>query len=68
MQRMYRRAVLAVVLATGLSGAAFAGDPPSTGLGQAWPNAADVSLSPNFHAYIFSIGGIRYIQINDTNG
>ncbi len=41
---------------------------PSTGLGQAWPNAADVSASPNYHAYVFVLGGIQYIQINDLNG
>lgn len=61
------RAVLAICLAMGLSGAAW-GSTPATGLGQAWPNASDTSLSPNFHAYVFQIGGIQYIQINDVNG
>lgn len=41
---------------------------PATGLGQSWPNASDVSTNPNFHVYVFSMGGIRYIQVNDTNG
>jgi hypothetical protein len=51
-----------------LSGTAMADTPPTTGLGQAWPNAPDVSASPNYHAYVFVLGGIRYIQINDLNG
>ncbi|MFK2873729.1 hypothetical protein ISP13_09325 [Dyella lipolytica] len=52
----------------GLSGVVNAATPPSTGLGQAWPNATDVSTSPNYHAYVFVLGGIQYIQINDLNG
>ncbi|RDS82714.1 hypothetical protein DWU99_13410 [Dyella psychrodurans] len=55
------------MLATCLSGVAFAG-PPSTGLGQAWPNTTDVSTSPNWHVYVFTLGGIRYVQVNDLNG
>lgn len=60
-------AVLALALTTA-TGAAAAATPAVTGLGQAWPNAVDVSMSPNFHAYVFVIGGIQYIQINDVNG
>jgi hypothetical protein len=41
---------------------------PATGLGQAWPNAPDVSVSPNWHVYVFALGGIKYIQVNDLNG
>jgi hypothetical protein len=63
-----KRAVLAMGLAVGMSGAAWAGAPATTGLGQAWPNATDVSVNPNFHAYVFVIGGIQYIQINDAAG
>ncbi|MFC4526721.1 hypothetical protein [Dyella halodurans] len=59
--------VCAGLLVLGLSSSAFA-DPPSTGLGQAWPNATDVSSSPNFHAYVFVLGGVKYVQINDLNG
>jgi hypothetical protein len=62
-----KRAVLALGLAVGISGTAWAG-PPATGLGQAYPNAQDQSLSPNFHAFVFVIGGVQYIQLNDTNG
>ena len=40
----------------------------ATGLGQAWPNATDVSASPNYHVYVFALNGIKYIQINDLNG
>lgn len=39
-----------------------------TGLGQSWPNATDVSLSPNYHVYVFERGNTRYIQVNDANG
>ncbi|HET7332048.1 hypothetical protein [Dyella sp.] len=41
---------------------------PATGLGQAWPNAADVSANPNWHVYVFVLNGIKYIQVNDLNG
>jgi hypothetical protein len=68
LQNVFRRAVLTTALTIGLSSAAFAADPPSTGLGQAWPNTADVSVSPNYHAYVFLLGGVQYIQINDLNG
>jgi hypothetical protein len=59
--------LFATLLTFGLSGAAIAGA-PSTGLGQAWPNAPDVSLSPSYHAYVFVLRGVQYIQINDTAG
>jgi hypothetical protein len=54
----------------GLSGSAWAQQPATqaTGLGQSWPNARDVSTSPNWHVYVFERDGIRYIQINDLNG
>ncbi|GLQ99925.1 hypothetical protein GCM10007863_43450 [Dyella mobilis] len=41
---------------------------PSNGLGQAWPNAADVSASPNWHVYVFVMNGVKYVQVNDLNG
>lgn len=41
---------------------------PATGLGQAWPNAQDVSQNPHYHVYIFKKDGIRYIQVNDLAG
>ena len=41
---------------------------PATGLGQAWPNATDVSANPNWHVYVFVLNGIKYIQVNDLNG
>jgi len=61
------RAILGVGLVAGLSGTAMAAS-PSNGLGQAWPNAPDVSTNPNFHVYVFDFGGVRYIQVNDANG
>jgi hypothetical protein len=63
-----RRAALTGLLLAGLSGAAFAAQPAATGLGQAWPNATDVSASPNWHAYVFVLGGVEYVQVNDQNG
>ncbi|MBB3229166.1 hypothetical protein FHW69_003820 [Luteibacter sp. Sphag1AF] len=57
---------LALSLAAGSAFSAAA--PPSTGLGQAWPNATDVSVSPRYHVYVFERHGIRYVQVNDLNG
>lgn len=62
------RAALGMVLGLSLSGAIAATEPTATGLGQAWPNAVDVSASPNFHAYVFVLNGIKYVQVNDLNG
>jgi hypothetical protein len=47
---------------------AIAADTPSSGLGQSWPNATDVSASPHWHVYVFVKDGVRYVQVNDTNG
>lgn len=62
------RACLFGALALAVSGVAFADQPPASGLGQSWPNASDVSSNPNFHAYVFTLGGIQFVQINDANG
>lgn len=62
-----RRTLFAALLALGLSGAAGAAS-PTQGLGQAWPNATDVSLNPHYHAYTFTSQGITYVQINDAAG
>jgi len=59
---------LAGLLTAGFASTAAAATAPSTGLGQAWPNATDVSASPNFHVYVFERLGVRYVQINDLNG
>lgn len=66
---MRNKTVFAVLafLAMCLSGAAFA-QAPSTGLGQSWPNTQDVSVSPNYHVFVFVLGGVRYIQVNDFYG
>lgn len=56
------------LVAAGLASTASAAAPPSTGLGQAWPNATDVSASPHYHVYVFERLGVRYVQINDLNG
>ncbi|MEW9624334.1 hypothetical protein [Rhodanobacter geophilus] len=64
--RLLIRAVFAasIAVATGTALAAT----PATGLGQSWPNASDVSTNPNFHVYVFAMGGVEYIQVNDLNG
>lgn len=62
------RATLGLFLAMGLSGVAAAAAPPATGLGQAWPNAVDVSASPKWHVYVFVLNGVEYVQVNDLNG
>ncbi|MFK2855380.1 hypothetical protein ISP18_12330 [Dyella humi] len=59
--------MLAVAVVVGFSSAAWSAA-PSTGLGQAWPNAADVSVSPHYHVYRFVLDGIQYIQVNDLGG
>lgn len=62
-----RRALFALALIS-VSGAALADTPADTGLGQSWPNAPDVSASPNFHVYRFERSGVRYVQVNDASG
>jgi hypothetical protein len=64
-----RKALLAGCVALGLTSTAFAQtSTPATGLGQAWPNAADVSANPNWHVYVFILNGVEYVQVNDLNG
>ena len=50
------------------SGLAAAQTAPSAGLGTSWPNAQDVSKRPEFHVYVFSLGGVKYVQVNDAAG
>jgi hypothetical protein len=61
-------AIAGALLAFGLSSMAQATDAPSSGLGQSWPNATDVSANPHWHVYVFEKDGVRYVQVNDTNG
>ena len=64
-----RKALLAGCVALGLTSTVFAQtSAPATGLGQAWPNAADVSANPHWHVYVFVLNGIEYVQVNDLNG
>ncbi|HWU75186.1 MAG TPA: hypothetical protein VN043_01670 [Rhodanobacter sp.] len=62
------RAAFAGLLMFGLATPLMAASMPSTGLGQAWPNTVDASSSPSWHAYVFMLGGVKYVQINDANG
>jgi hypothetical protein len=71
MSRHYgaRKALLAGLVAVGLTSTVFAQtSTPATGLGQSWPNAVDLSASPNWHVYVFVLNGIEYVQVNDLNG
>lgn len=64
-----RKALFAGFITVGLTSIAFAQtSTPATGLGQAWPNAADQSASPNWRVYVFYLNGIKYVQVNDLNG
>jgi hypothetical protein len=63
-----QRAAVACLLAIGLSASAYAVESPAVGLGQAWPNAPDVSASTHWHVYVFVRDGVRYVQVNDLNG
>lgn len=60
--------LLSVCAVAGTASAAAATASSGTGLGQSWPNVPDVSRNGSFHAYVFERNGIRFIQINDSNG
>ncbi|WP_250627105.1 hypothetical protein [Pinirhizobacter soli] len=66
MRSIYRRALVSTLLLA--SASAFAAASPTTGLGQSWPNASDVSASPGYHVYVFEKQGVRYVQVNDAAG
>lgn len=68
LKKISSQAVFAGVLALATCTQAWAVDPPSAGLGQSWPNAADVSSNPDLHAYVFMLRGVKYVQVNDING
>ena len=50
------------LLAMGISGTAAATDTPSSGLGQSWPNATDVSANPHWHVYVFVKDGEAWLS------
>lgn len=62
------RVLGAALIAVGMSATSMAQEAPSSGLGQAWPNAPDVSANPHWHVYVFARDGVRYVQVNDANG
>jgi hypothetical protein len=68
--RRFRQWLVAGFMATSwMSMSAMAGGAvPSSGLGQSWPNATDVSASPHWHVYVFQHHGVQYVQINDLGG
>ena len=65
--RSYPRALPALVFLLALPASVIAAEPAS-GLGQAWPNAPDLSASPRWHVYAFERDGVRFVQINDAAG
>lgn len=67
MSSSLRSLVLALSVASFGIGASHA-QTAITGLGQSWPNATDVSTSPNYHVYVFQRGSLKYIQVNDAGG
>lgn len=68
-RKLLRQTILTAAIALSMTTVATAQQATSvTGLGQAWPNASDVSTNPHFHVYRFERDGIRYIQINDLQG
>lgn len=40
----------------------------SRGLGESFPDAVDLAADPAWQVYEFERDGIRYVQINDSNG
>lgn len=62
-----RRALCGGLVVMGLSVTAVA-VASSASLGQAWPNAQDVSASSHWHVYVFANDGVRYFQVNDLYG
>jgi hypothetical protein len=67
--RFHTRSLLASIIALSIGGVGVAhAQSAMSGLGQSWPNATDVSSSPNYHVYVFERGGTRYIQVNDAGG
>lgn len=57
-----------MVVTVFISGGALADSPASSGLGQSWPNAPDLSSSPRYHVFVFVKDGVRFIQVNDATG
>ncbi|GGA26021.1 hypothetical protein [Dyella nitratireducens] len=67
--KLLRQSILTTIIALSMTTVATAQNAvPATGLGQAWPNASDVSTNPHYHVYRFERDGIVYIQINDLQG
>lgn len=66
--RKTTRTLLASLFAIALGVGAAQAQTAMSGLGQAWPNARDMSSSPRYHVYVFERGGTRYIQVNGADG
>lgn len=67
--RTSTRFVLFTLLALPLTITVVHAQSALSGLGQASTSAVgDVSSSSNYHVYVFTRGGTRYIQVNDASG
>ncbi|MGN2246763.1 hypothetical protein ACFWZ3_08745 [Frateuria sp. GZRR35] len=64
----FRRVLCAGMVSMGLAATTLSAAPLNNGLGQAWPNAQDVSANAHWHVYVFANNGIRYVQVNDAYG
>ena len=68
-RKLLRKTILTTMIALSMTTMVAAQDAaPGTGLGQAWPNAPDVSMSAHYHVYRFERDGVAYIQVNDLQG
>ena len=64
-----RKVAYAALITLGLTSVASAQTATqSSGLGQSWPNATNVSANPKWRVYVFTLNGIKYVQVNDLNG
>ena len=63
---MRKQLVMAIAMA--VLGMSTANAQDAGGLGKRWPNAADQSRIPSFHAYRFDRDGIAYVQVNAQDG
>jgi hypothetical protein len=63
-----RRSALVGIIMLGLALPLVGSAQTANGLGQSWPNAQDVSLSPGWHVYVFQLHGIKFIQVTDLTG
>lgn len=68
-RKLFAKTILTTAIALSMVTVATAQDAaPAAGLGQSWPNAADISTNAHYHVYRFERDGVAYIQVNDLQG